>query len=800
MEGPLALLSASLKPILWDGGWEGERCGVASQPTKVSFRANKNNRITKNVDGASYRTGIGKVELEEVNPHLRGGRLENHLEKTTLSSSDRDSNLDLPVHSSRAQHDKRVSQLLHRGVYPHLRVGRLKTHSGKTNFSTADRDLNLKLSVNSSLVSCESSALDHAATEVVHPTEIRTSISPSSAVELNTTSALANYATEVVLQVVGETDSKTDRVRALFSISFSLSNKHRLHTSFPYHPCCCKVYAGAEADKNNDTKTGRIRSHSVAGKFSMPQCRCHGNADVALPATQSQRLAPDTHSTERYRNVRGERERKGVKEGFGNRVSLCWDRGLNPGPPAPKSDTLPLDHQSGILMVDYLSNTALKDGGGVPQVGLMGRTRGMLKSRLKSVIDGSNDILTGLSRASCALNANGCVNNAVVGSAGKTIYSVFTAVATRHITRIAFAPEVPSYTVADHFTRKLRFPHFGSGLSFEDYTAIARHRQERQARSKENLAVSPPGGRRSSVQDDRSSESNTELSYKYGQNIELRATGPDPYEKLKYRTEAPSSGSASDGDGYGPSTSLDSDQEGKKYWVRSGSEGSVQSWASSLSFDSQSDEMTAEAVEFMREFVSDLFRNSTNIPLDQKSKFGQLSQHEAGRLWFARFVNAQRVHHKRVDESTFYSLVQYFAIALFECADAEDFSPAKSLMNMCFTFYHEVDVPGCEPYKEYLYTYLRDQKIWRSLRFWNAAFFDALQCERVHRPVVTREDIKNNSLEAITDEKQYQENITFGQLGTFTCNMHAFGLSKELCAEFLRKQCIIANLSEGKIT
>nr|CAD7424274.1 unnamed protein product [Timema monikensis] len=33
---------------------------------------------------------------------------------------------------------------------------------------------------------------------IVHPTEIRTSISPSSAVELNTTSALANYATEAV--------------------------------------------------------------------------------------------------------------------------------------------------------------------------------------------------------------------------------------------------------------------------------------------------------------------------------------------------------------------------------------------------------------------------------------------------------------------------------------------------------------------------------------------------------------------------------------------------------------------------
>nr|CAD7198688.1 unnamed protein product [Timema douglasi] len=60
-------------------------------------------------------SGIGKVELEEVNPHLRGGRVENHLGKTTLSSPDRDSNLDLPVLSSRAQHDKRVSQLRHRG-------------------------------------------------------------------------------------------------------------------------------------------------------------------------------------------------------------------------------------------------------------------------------------------------------------------------------------------------------------------------------------------------------------------------------------------------------------------------------------------------------------------------------------------------------------------------------------------------------------------------------------------------------------------------------------------------------------
>nr|CAD7399966.1 unnamed protein product [Timema cristinae] len=54
------------------------------------------------------KLGIRKVELKEVNPHLRGGRVENRLGKTNPSSPDRDSNLDFPVLSSRAQHDKHV--------------------------------------------------------------------------------------------------------------------------------------------------------------------------------------------------------------------------------------------------------------------------------------------------------------------------------------------------------------------------------------------------------------------------------------------------------------------------------------------------------------------------------------------------------------------------------------------------------------------------------------------------------------------------------------------------------------------
>nr|CAD7598806.1 unnamed protein product [Timema genevievae] len=62
----------------------------------------------------------GRLNLEEVNPHLRGGRVENHLGKTTPSSPDRDSNLDLPVLGGLAQRDWRVSQLRHRGGATHI--------------------------------------------------------------------------------------------------------------------------------------------------------------------------------------------------------------------------------------------------------------------------------------------------------------------------------------------------------------------------------------------------------------------------------------------------------------------------------------------------------------------------------------------------------------------------------------------------------------------------------------------------------------------------------------------------------
>nr|CAD7608654.1 unnamed protein product [Timema genevievae] len=85
---------------------EGERQGLASQPTKVSFLANKNRGITENVDSAGYRTGLAnksyvwKYQFSrelEVFPYLREMRVESHCGKTILSITDRDLSIDPPV-------------------------------------------------------------------------------------------------------------------------------------------------------------------------------------------------------------------------------------------------------------------------------------------------------------------------------------------------------------------------------------------------------------------------------------------------------------------------------------------------------------------------------------------------------------------------------------------------------------------------------------------------------------------------------------------------------------------------------
>ncbi|XP_012271439.1 uncharacterized protein KIAA0513 [Orussus abietinus] len=436
-------------------------------------------------------------------------------------------------------------------------------------------------------------------------------------------------------------------------------------------------------------------------------------------------------------------------------------------------------------MVDV--TTALPSTNGIS---LMGRTKGALKS-MKSALGGGGEYLQGLGNR--------------IGSA------LSSSLEESEITTTPSSPPSPPHPTIQASKeqeigrRKLRLPRFGAGLSYEDYQAIARCKIERQANnakltralknypgmSYEEITSSRSTPKKEPRKEEEVSDQDSPESIEPLQEKDIKATGPDPYEKLNFKIDIPcSSESTSDQDGVGPSTSLESNMDCRRVWQRSGSSSSVQSWASSLSADSQSEEAAAE---FMKTFVPLLFEAPDSVEQEQKASFGQMVLTESGRVWFSRVVNARRAH-ACVSEASFYSLAQHFAVALFECHEADDFAPAKSLMNMCFTFYHEVEVPGLEPYREYLYTHLRVQPIWTSMRFWTAAFFDAVQCERATRPVPRRS--KSLDREAVAaDDRKFQANIVFGQLGTFTCNMHAFGLSRALCLEFLRKQCEIANLT-----
>lgn len=60
-----------------------------------------------------------------------------------------------------------------------------------------------------------------------------------------------------------------------------------------------------------------------------------------------------------------------------------------------------------------------------------------------------------------------------------------------------------------------------------------------------------------------------------------------------------------------------------KNWIRSESYTSVPSWASSISLDSQSEEV---ALEFMRTFVTVLFTDSASMTMEMKSDFGQYAR------------------------------------------------------------------------------------------------------------------------------------------------------------------------------
>lgn len=124
-------------------------------------------------------------------------------------------------------------------------------------------------------------------------------------------------------------------------------------------------------------------------------------------------------------------------------------------------------------------------------------------------------------------------------------------------------------------------------------------------------------------------------------------------------------------------------------FIRSESENSVPSWASSISLDVEA-EVVPSTKEFMCYLVETLFEKPKMMASnDFKEEFSISVRSAWGRKCFIHFLLKRIQRSKCVNEFTFCSMVQLFSTILYECKEMDDFLPAHVLMNLCFLIYKE---------------------------------------------------------------------------------------------------------------
>nr|CDS26065.1 expressed conserved protein [Hymenolepis microstoma] len=158
---------------------------------------------------------------------------------------------------------------------------------------------------------------------------------------------------------------------------------------------------------------------------------------------------------------------------------------------------------------------------------------------------------------------------------------------------------------------------------------------------------------------------------------------------------------------------------------------------------------------------------------------------------FQGYIEADQM--KQVPSSVLQMLTSFCNRVLTECGKNDDFAPAASIMNLAFKIFQQNVEPSGKVVLKYLYEGLKDQAIWQSTRFWNAAIFIALQEERYCRQVIPSAQETQENIDA---EAELQDSIAYNQLSKFAWRMYSFGLSKDACLDFLRKQVEDASLSK----
>ncbi|ESO09888.1 hypothetical protein HELRODRAFT_190316 [Helobdella robusta] len=252
----------------------------------------------------------------------------------------------------------------------------------------------------------------------------------------------------------------------------------------------------------------------------------------------------------------------------------------------------------------------------------------------------------------------------------------------------------------------------------------------------------------------------------------------------------------------------------------------IQNWNDDQDFN---DPISKECSDFMKSFISKIFETNVEINPKSKSKFCEMSQTGFGRLWFAEYIlKKQDGTVTKIADETFYALIQFFTIVLFECNESEDYGPAKTLMELSFVLYRESDLLGilnnnnvevtswafCRDFglsdlvllrshqsiehtlfqyvtkgeieKQFLYSFLKDLSIWHSPKFWNAVSFFTVQQQRAAQT-------------GNTESANSEHDVRCKQLRLITHYMRSLGVNKEQCIEYIKRQETTYNLSKDHV-
>ncbi|CAH8667692.1 unnamed protein product [Schistosoma rodhaini] len=191
--------------------------------------------------------------------------------------------------------------------------------------------------------------------------------------------------------------------------------------------------------------------------------------------------------------------------------------------------------------------------------------------------------------------------------------------------------------------------------------------------------------------------------------------------------------------------------------------------------------------EFMDLYTSALIIGRSDYLKSKENELQELLVTPAGRI---AFVNALEQESRRtqglVDLQALPKLLDQISLLLVECQNAEDFQPAKKLLTISLKFY--TYDPSVSTDRTFIFTYIKSQPIWQSLRFWNACFFQSLQ------------EARSKAEESSYDSTKVSTSTTYDQLKSYLQTMNVFGLHETIKQEFLRKQADLFNLNDDEIS